>query len=140
LQTTTTTNADSSIDPSSLIDIAFDSGKWVGDGGETAHTANGGERGGANSSKEDTPKTGETRHQSNRGGGWRRVRTRRHRRRTSRKYANSHRLFQQHNIILANIIIPSTSMVRKRDMGIKYGLQYGEFQSTNANNCMQYIK
>jgi hypothetical protein len=55
--TTTTTNADSSIDPSSLIDIAFDSGKWVGDGGETAHTANGGERGGANSSKEDTPKT-----------------------------------------------------------------------------------
>ena len=57
LQTTTTTNADSSIDPSSLIDVAFDSGKWVGDGGETAHTANGGERGGANSSKEDTPKT-----------------------------------------------------------------------------------
>lgn len=55
--TTTTTNADSSIDPSSLIDVAFDSGKWVGDGGETAHTANGGERGGANSSKEDTPKT-----------------------------------------------------------------------------------
>jgi hypothetical protein len=57
LQTTTTTNADSTIDPSSLIDVAFDSGKWVGDGGETAHSANGGERGGANSSKEDTPKT-----------------------------------------------------------------------------------
>jgi hypothetical protein len=57
LQTTTTTNADSTIDPSSLIDIAFDSGKWVGDGGETAHTANGGERGGANSFKEDKPKT-----------------------------------------------------------------------------------
>jgi hypothetical protein len=38
LQTTTTTNADSSIDPSSLIDVAFDSGKWELDGGETAHT------------------------------------------------------------------------------------------------------
>ena len=42
--------------------------------------------------------TGETQHQSNRGG-WRRVRTRRRRRtRTSRKYSNSHHLFQQHII------------------------------------------
>jgi len=31
--------------------------------------------------------------------------------RTSRNYSNSHRLFQQHNNILANIIIPSPSLV-----------------------------
>jgi hypothetical protein len=42
---------------------------------------------------------------NNNRGWWRRVRTRRRRRtRTSRKYSNSHRLFQQHNNILANII------------------------------------
>ena len=34
----------------------------------------------------------------------------RRRRRRIRKYSNSHRLFQQHNNILANIIIPSTSV------------------------------
>jgi hypothetical protein len=46
-----------------------------------------------------------------RGGGWTRVWTRRRRGRRSRKYSNLHRiLFQQHNNILENIIIPSTSL------------------------------
>ena len=57
LQTTTTNDAESTVDLSSAIDGTFDSGRWVGDGGETAHTADDGERGGVNSSKEVKPKT-----------------------------------------------------------------------------------
>jgi hypothetical protein len=65
--------------------------------------------------------TGETRHQSNRGG-WRRVRTRHHRRRRIKKYANPHRVYFNSIIILENIIIPSTSLIRAELPCFLFGL------------------
>ena len=71
--------------------------------------------------------TGETRHQSNRGGGWRRVRTRRHRRRMIKKYANPHIVYFNSIIILENIIIPSTSLFDGENGGAEFweGKNYG---------------